>query len=239
LQELFDGTSNHSAHFKKNIRAYNSAFALASLGVTVDTSVLDRGGPYVFKIQGALYHHVGALLPEQDKDPVYAQLYFYSSSEANAAQMRQNQEIRTRNHNNMAALNPQVMGILDHVLRENHAYVQIYKTAFERLRDQQANHPNAPSEICARIRCEIGTDPRWYNEPTADEVAVILPGDGSIQTDYRDLIIQYRNGPGAMRRIYETNASYQPMVYVLLFPFGENGWHPNIPLSSPVDNQPD
>ncbi|KAJ6466774.1 hypothetical protein C8R45DRAFT_838767, partial [Mycena sanguinolenta] len=52
LLELFNGTSHHSPHFKKNIRAYNAAFALASLGVTIDNSVLDGGGPYVFKIQG-------------------------------------------------------------------------------------------------------------------------------------------------------------------------------------------
>jgi hypothetical protein len=36
-----------------------------------------------------------------------------------------------------------------------------------------------------------------------------------------------------MKRIYETNASYQPMLYVLLFPYGENGWHPKIPLNLP------
>jgi hypothetical protein len=55
------------------------------LGVTVDKTVLDGHGPYVFKIQGALYHNVGSLLPEAGKDPIYAQLYFYSSEEANAA----------------------------------------------------------------------------------------------------------------------------------------------------------
>ncbi|KAJ6579048.1 hypothetical protein DFH09DRAFT_913455, partial [Mycena vulgaris] len=214
LLELFDGTSLHSADFKKKIRAYNAAFALASLGVTVDKTVLDGHDPYVFKIQGGLYHHVGALLPEPGKDPVYAQLYFYSSEEANAARLRRNRG----GNNNMAGLNPQVMGILDEVLRENHAYVRIFKTAFERLKDQQRTNPEVASEIFTVIQCEKGTDARRYNEPTANEVAVILPGDGSIVPDYRDLIVHYRNGPNAMRRIYESNASYQPMLYVLLFP---------------------
>ncbi|KAJ7124993.1 hypothetical protein C8R44DRAFT_597022, partial [Mycena epipterygia] len=90
LLELFDGTSNHSRDFIKNIRAYNSAFALASLGVTIDRSINDGRGPFVFKIQGALYHKVGSLLPEPGNDPIYAQLYFYSSAEANAARMRRN-----------------------------------------------------------------------------------------------------------------------------------------------------
>jgi hypothetical protein len=235
LLELFDGTSNHSAEFKKNIRRYNAAFALASLGVTVDKSVQDGHGPYVFKIQGGLYHNVGSLLPEVGKDPVYAQLYFYSSEEANAARLRRNRG----GHNNMAGLNAQVMGIIDQVLRENHAYVHIFKTAYERLRDQQAEHPEVPSEAFAVIQCEPGTDARRYNAPTANEVAVVLPGDGSVATDHRDLILHYRNGPNAMKRIYETNASYQPILYVLLFPYGENGWHTNMLLNLPDEPEVD
>lgn len=194
--------------------------------MSIDRSVLDGGGPYVFKIQGALYHRVGSLLPEHGKDPVYAQLYFYSSEDANNYR-------KDRNHQN--PLNANVMGILDHVLRVNHAYVQIFKTAYEQLRDQQAAHPDLASEVFTVIHCEKGTDPRCYNAPTANEVAVILPGDGSVKTDYRDIIVHYRNGPHVMKRISECNASYQPMVYVLLFPYGQDDWHPGIPLNLPAD----
>ncbi|KAF8210621.1 hypothetical protein K438DRAFT_1571029, partial [Mycena galopus ATCC 62051] len=104
LLELFDDTSNYSHDFLQNIRAYNAAFALASLGVTVDTRINNDHGPYVFKIQGALYHKFGSLLPEAGHDPSYAQLYIVSSAEANAARMQHN------------ALNNHVMGILDNVL---------------------------------------------------------------------------------------------------------------------------
>jgi hypothetical protein len=67
------------------------------------------------------------------KDPVYAQLYFYSSAEENLPRMCFN------------PLNPQVMGILDHVLRENHAYVPLFKTALEQLQEQQQAHPDIAS----------------------------------------------------------------------------------------------
>lgn len=219
LLELFDGTSNYSRDFIDNIRSYNAAFALASLGVTVDRKVNEGPGPYVFKIQGALYHKVGSLLPEAGQDPSYAQLYIVSPAEANAARMRHN------------PLNNHVMGILDNVLRTHHAYVQVFKTAHERIREQERTNPGVPSEYFARIVCEKGTDPRRYNAPTAEEVAVLLPGDGSEATSHRDLILQYRNGP--LKRIFETNASYQPMVYVLLFPYGENGWHRGLQLNVP------
>ncbi|KAJ7314343.1 hypothetical protein DFH08DRAFT_821375 [Mycena albidolilacea] len=152
-------------------------------------------------------------------------LYFYSTAEANQARMRRN------------PLNPQVMGILDQVLRENHAYIPLFKTALERLHEQKQAHPEVASQFYTTIHCEKGTDPRRYNAPTADEVAVVLPGDGSHATNYRDLILNYRGG--GLKRIYEYNASYQPMVYVLLFPYGENGWHPGIPLNLPDGDDED
>ncbi|KAJ7726833.1 hypothetical protein DFH07DRAFT_906551 [Mycena maculata] len=223
LLELYNGTSHESKHFLDNIRSYNSAFGLASLGVTVDKTVQDGHGPYVFKIQGALYHHVGSLLPKPATNPVYAQLYFYSSGEATNFRMQNNQG---------RGLRPTVMGILDQVLQQNHAYVQVFRTAYERLKEQREQHPNVQSEFFAVIQCEKGTDARRYNAPTADEVSVILPGDGSIAPDYRDLVLQYKDGP--LKWIYETNASYQPSVYVLLFPYGENGWHTNMALNLPV-----
>ena len=203
LLHLYNGVSPHSEHFLKNIRRYNAAFALASLGVKVDRSVQDGHGPYVFKIHGALYHRVGALLPQPGRDPVYAQLYFYSTADANRYRLNRRENAA---HGHMDGLDPQVMGILDTVLRENHAFVRQFKTAFERLRHQADQHPQAPAELRAVIRLERGTDPRRYNVPTADDVAVILPGDGSIVPDSRDLVLQYRHG--GLKQIYETNAFY-------------------------------
>ncbi|KAJ7240050.1 hypothetical protein C8J57DRAFT_1085988, partial [Mycena rebaudengoi] len=211
LLELYNGTSHYSKEFLKNIRAYNAAFALASLGVTVDKSVQGGNSPYVFKIQGALHHKVGSLLPAEGQEPIYAQLYFYSPEEANAARMRRNQGL-----NSNSGLKQEVMNILDDVLRRNHAYIPLYKTAYERIKEQQRNHPDAPSEIYARITCEPGTDARRYNAPTANDVAAILPGDGSVVPDHRDIILHERGGP--LRRIHETHPSYQPLLYVLLFP---------------------
>jgi hypothetical protein len=96
--ELLNGQSNHSTYFKKHIRTYNAAFALASLGVKIDNTVLD-GRPCV-QDSGVTISHVGALKPEVGKQPVYAQLYFYSSEEANEARLHRNRV----GHQNMASL---------------------------------------------------------------------------------------------------------------------------------------
>jgi hypothetical protein len=41
--------------------------------------------------------------------------------------------------------------------------------------------------------------------------------------------LQLKRG-GGLKRIFDTNPSYQPLAYPLLFPYGEQGWHPQIPL---------
>ena len=90
LWELFDGTDPNSKHFLENIRAYNAAFAMASLGVNVDHSVNDGQGPNIFKIQGELHHRTGSLLPEENESPIYAQLYFYDPERAVQHRMNNN-----------------------------------------------------------------------------------------------------------------------------------------------------
>src|SRR5579859_1302591 len=74
-------------------------------------------------------------------------------------------------------------------------------------------------------------DPRRYNRPTVDEVAAIIvqPENDNEPLD-RDIIIQRRH-TGRLRRISEHSPCYIPMRYPLIFPHGEPGWHPLIPLS--------
>ena len=56
---------------------------MTSLGCNQDTEInRDGGGPFVFRIQGRLYHWIGSLLPQPESYPVYAQLYIYDPQEA-------------------------------------------------------------------------------------------------------------------------------------------------------------
>jgi len=81
-------------------------------------------------------------------------------------------------------------------------------------------------------------DPRRYNRPTADEVAAIIiqPENDNEALD-RDIIIQRRN-TGELQRISQHSPRYIPMRYPLIFPNGDEGWHPLIPLAdiNLVDN---
>ena len=102
--------------FKSNIRRYNSAFALTSLGVSVDHHTIQGPGPSSFKIHGELHHLMGSLLPGEGRQPAYAQLYIYDPQEANTIRM-------DRNPN----LNLQVMATLQDMLWNHHPYIPLYK----------------------------------------------------------------------------------------------------------------
>ncbi len=68
--------------------------------------------------------------------------------------------------------------------------------------------------------------------PTADEVAALMVGDGFEAVDRRDVVLAQQAGP--FQRISELHAGYMALHYLLLFPYGEDGWHPNIPLNGVI-----
>lgn len=227
LRELYVGQSPQAKEFRNNIVQYNRAFAFTSLGVDQDFSVNKGSGPPVFRIHGELKHWSGTLLPVNGRTPSYAQLYFYDPQIA--------VNFRTSN-------NPQqrrdTMALLEEVLRANNPYVRIYLHAYEILQ-----HYDAP-EYSVKICVAPGAKNHHNNDiPTADEVAVILPGNHSVAGDNRDIILSLRPRPGhsqsdntsqeslGLQRIHEGHSAYAPLQYVLLFPYGEPGWNWDMTLT--------
>jgi len=68
--------------------------------------------------------------------------------------------------------------------------------------------------------------------PTVNEVATLMVGDGSEAIDRHDVILAQQAGP--FQRISELHVGYMALHYPLLFPYGEDGWHPNILLNGVV-----
>jgi len=72
-------------------------------------------------------------------------------------------------------------------------------------------------------------DQRTHNLPTAEEIAVIISEeDVHHALDNRDVVLQARGGQ--LEWISQNSPSYSALHYVLLFPKGEDGWHPRIPI---------
>ena len=215
LREMLCGISPLSSSFKKNIRQYNAAFAFVSLGVKVDLAITNAPGPYCFRINGELHHLSGSLLPENGENESYAQIYIHDP----AVQL----DMRNRLNQN---LDPIIMSNLQAMLNETHPYAQLYKQAYHIMRERP---PAEQRDVAVRLRANRHQDLRRYNLPNAnEEVAAIIPGDGSEErSDHRDIVLHLRGG--ALKRISHLHPSYASLHYVLLFPYGEDGWHPDIP----------
>jgi hypothetical protein len=215
LRDLLCGRSPLAKEFKANIQQYNATFGFTSLGVNVDHTVTHATGPYSFCIQGDLHHLSGALMPPPGQHAVFAQLYIHDP----LAQLR----LREGSNTN---LNSVIMTQLQAMLNDTHPYVPLYKQAFQIMREKP---PEEQQNVTIRLRADRNQDMCRYNLPTAsDEVAAIIPGDGSEeQSDHRDIVIRLQGG--GLKRISQLHPSYSSLHYVLLFPHGEDGWHLDIP----------
>ena len=72
----------------------------------------------------------------------------------------------------------------------------------------------------------LNVHPQTRNKPVANEIAGLLPidGDTAERGATRDVIVFPRGR--ACERINELDPSYEPMHYVLPFPYGNVGYHP-------------
>ena len=158
-----------------------------------------------FKIQGKLYHRIRSLLPDNGNDPQFGQLYFYDTD----------YELENR-VKRMQNLNEVIISQLLKCLHECNSYVRSFKAAVELNSDATfdllltANRDRKPEEA----HC------RQYNLPTDSEVAVIVPGF-ELENNL-DVIIHCRGG--GLKRINPVHRSYDHLFYVILFPYGDDGY---------------
>jgi len=106
-------------------------------------------------------------------------------------------------------------------------YVEVFKMA----RDMMATE-GAPMDRKLRLIASRTKDARRYNVPTVDEVPALMVGDGSKAVDKRDVVLAQQ--PSLFQHISELHVGYMALHYVLLFPYGEDGWHSNISLNGVV-----
>jgi hypothetical protein len=69
---------------------------------------------------------------------------------------------------------------------------------------------------------------------TTDEVVALMVGDGFEAIDRCDVVLAQQASP--FQRIFELHVRYMALHYPLLFPYGEDGWHPNIQLNGVIAN---
>ncbi|KZS96818.1 hypothetical protein SISNIDRAFT_406885, partial [Sistotremastrum niveocremeum HHB9708] len=231
LHELLTSNTPTSKKFRSHIRQYNAAFAFTSLGVSLDESLFQGTGAYAFRIHGQLAHRTGSLLPAAGQPIRYAQIYIIDSSEERVEARRQgnlNAQRGRRPANANDFVDADVWRELETMIEENHRFFGVYKQAYQIMREKPVEEQR---DLQVHLRFKKHTDRRRYNLPNVaeGEIAAIIPGPGNIAHDSRDIVLRLNDGP--LSRISDRHPAYHPLHYVLLFPYGEMGWHEEIPLA--------
>ncbi|PIA34361.1 hypothetical protein AQUCO_03800159v1 [Aquilegia coerulea] len=208
IKLLYEGRNSLARSFRKDIRSYNAANAFSSLGVSMDKRILKGRGPTSFTIHGQLSHQIGSLLPESDKSPSYSQLCIYDPHIALECRQKRNLH-----------LNQAILKIIQEALLESNELCKIYKGVYDFLKSANSN---GGESIPIRLAYTPTTDPRRYNLPTSEDIAVIIPRDETEPTSKRDIILHLKNNN--LERISECHPLYLPSHYVLLFPTGDLDW---------------
>lgn len=100
----------------------------------------------------------------------------------------------------------------------------MYKPAYQILTE----YAHVP-DVSIRLSLKPSQDLRRYNLPTANELAVIMPGDGSDVNAGCDIVLCL-NG-GGLQCINDGHPAYACLHYVLFHPHGEHGWHYNLKMN--------
>ncbi|XP_020082082.1 uncharacterized protein LOC109705725 [Ananas comosus] len=209
LDTLLDyGVSGKAKHFRKNIRTYNSMFALTSFGAKVDNDINRKLGPYVFKISGQNYHRMYSLLPMDGHRPKFAQLYIYDTENEIDNRMR-----AFNSRDELQDIDRNIVRQLMEVFDSRNEVVKAFRMARDRFRE--ANY------LPIRLRL-IGTRPEsgpQYNPPMSSEIAGLIIGDFGTADRQRDIIVEHKME--GLKRITDLHPSFMAMQYPILFPYGD------------------
>ncbi len=76
-------TSNNFAsnEFRTSIRMYNTLLAFTSMEAQVDKNLIQNNrGTFTYRINGAIHHKIGDVLPTDNDNPHFSQIYIYDQS---------------------------------------------------------------------------------------------------------------------------------------------------------------
>ncbi|SGZ14647.1 BQ5605_C029g10608 [Microbotryum silenes-dioicae] len=207
-----------------NARSYNNALSFTSLAALWDQTQVGTLGPPVFRVFGRLYHRLAALIPTVNQRPAFAQTWLIDPAEAT--------DTRLGPDGADSRMQRSTLTKLESILRTGNRFVREFASA-----KAHAGWDTA-KEWILRLCLPPGRDRRTHNLPTSSTEMAMLICDSDTNTGDRgpqDLILQVhgdRSPDGWLKYqvVSSLHPSAMPLRYPLLFPAGEDGFHPNIPL---------
>lgn len=201
LLEYISGKSTTSKHFLNNVCKYNGCVNMTSFGVQ---KRINDGFMPTFKIQGQIHHSIGSLLPMNEGEEKFLQVYFLGN-ETNEVEKRLE---------NITGLKHEIIRNIDNLLHRHNGLVKIFKYALENMPTDEYQLILKADHIPKNIH------KKRLSVPTTNEVAIVLIGEKHIS---RDIIVRKRDE--TLHRVNATHRSYDALQYPLIFWQGDNQYH--------------
>lgn len=155
-------------------------------------------------------------MPPNEESPVYGQLYIVDTSTS--------LNVRTaRDENN--ELKEEILLSLGNILSHN-PYSNVYKKASTMIDNTQSCQ-----DFSIRFIDNIAMDKRTSSTPSADEIAGIFDSSEGEPPGYRHVVVNFKHGGPKLLSVLSPHCD--PMIYPLLFPYGESGWDPSLIHNGP------
>lgn len=143
-------------------------FCFTSLGAQVDRSINVGGAPYVFKMNGVVYHRIGSLLPAGGAPPKFAQLYMMDSADELDCRLN----VFDREETSSLEPDPEIVSSLIDMLNMHHRLVHKFRIA------RQSLCTPGVSDVSIRfLSSDGGAHGTRFSGPTTSEVAALIVGD--------------------------------------------------------------
>ncbi|KAK4515822.1 uncharacterized protein ATC70_010779 [Mucor velutinosus] len=131
------------------------------------------------------------------------------------------------------------MRLLQNMMHEVNPFVELFKT----MEELSVGQPGGIQNIRMVFRSEDSPNPRRCNRPRVPEMGILLfDGDdesSNEQPKNRDIVLRLKGSGDNLTRINETNQFFDPLQYVLMFPFGDPGWHIKVKSFDPSETEID
>ncbi|XP_026383265.1 uncharacterized protein LOC113278718 [Papaver somniferum] len=213
LKNLLQYTNGGSrpSKFRKNIRAYNSMFASTSIGAKIKNHQNDGSAPwlYVYDTENEVQNRKNAISKrKEDKEK--------KDTEGDPEMEKvDNYEVETTN-----SLDDSIIKGLIKMFDNNNILCKTFRIWRDRYKEDQL------SKVELRLISIGKRNAQQYNFPTTSEIAGLIvdkpEGDGT-----RDIIVDEKKS--GLKNISELHPSYMDLQYPLLFLYGEDSFHTEIP----------
>ncbi|CAL1392123.1 unnamed protein product [Linum trigynum] len=117
---------------------------------------------------------------------------------------------------------------LQHMFDDNNILVRTFRSARDRIQN------SGVQELQLKLLAKRQINSREYDLPSANEIAALIVDETGEQSFSPDIIVQQKGSE--MERISVYHPSLMALQYPILFPYGEDGWHPCISYSHSSSN---